>query len=282
MAPAIGYATSDSGQLHPEMPAAEAVEIVLEQVDCPLRVERCLEGLKSEYVSLRTLQMSVGSPDVPARRYLESVRSVIEETGAAAISDSLGIRRSRHDGVELATAAPVPFSLGALEAVCRNIDFLQHCFSPAPFYLESMAPWFRFAGDMDEVEFLTRLLSRTGCGWLIDIGSVYANAMNFHVDPYDFLGRVMPDASRVQLRLRNCLFDSATGIHRPNASLPIADEVWRLYRFGIEQAGPKVDAVFVDRGAAKMPDSVLANEIRLARELAAQIVAEQALLQRAG
>lgn len=283
MTPAIGYALREQNRdLLAAEPAINAVEITFERADDPLRTERYLGDATFDYVSVHSLKLSPGSPDAPARRYLDGIRAIALENGAASVSDHLGFTRDAQDGVEMGHFAPVPFTLGALEATCRNVDFIQSHFAPLHFYLENIAYLFRFEGELGEVEFLTRVLSRTGCGWLLDVTNVYANAVNFQFDPYDFIARVMPDAARVQMHLAGGFFDAQAGTYIDSHSHPIPEEVWNLYRFALEQAGPKVDAVFIERDQNFPDDAGWRSEIRLAREVATQAAAELSVLQRAG
>lgn len=283
MVPAIGYALREPNrELLSDEPAINAVEITFERADDPLRVDRYLGDATFDYVSVHSLKLSPGSSDSPSRRYLEAIREVALENGATSISDHLGFTRDLRDGVEMGHFAPVPFTLGALEATCRNVDVIQQHFAPLHFYLENIAYLFRFEGEMGEIEFLTRVLSRTGCGWLLDVTNVYANALNFQFDPYDFIGRVMPDATRVQMHLAGGMYDEATGTYIDSHSHPIPDEVWKLYRFALEQAGPKVDAVFIERDQNFPDDSGWRTEIRQARDIAMQAAVDQSVFQRAG
>ena len=43
--------------------------------------------------------------------------------------------------------------------------------------------------EMDEVEFLTAVLDRTGCGLLCDVTNLYTNAVNHGQDLEDLLAR---------------------------------------------------------------------------------------------
>lgn len=283
MAPAIGYALREQNRdLLAREPAINAAEITFERADDPLRTQRYLGDADFDYVSVHSLKLSPGSPDAPSQRYMDAIRAIALENGATSVSDHLGFTRDTHDGMEMGHFAPVPFTLGALEATCRNVELIQKHFAPLHLYLENIAYLFRFEGELSEIEFMTRLLARTGCGWLLDVTNVYANAVNFQFDPYDFIGRVMPDASRVQMHLAGGFFDAQSGTYIDSHSHPIPEEVWQLYRFALEQAGPRVDAVFIERDQNFPDESGWRNEVRRAREVAEQVAAEQLILQRAG
>jgi len=211
---------------------------------------------------------------------VESIKAIALENDAKAISDHLGFTRAGQDGIELGHVVPMPFTLGAVEACCRNIERLQQHFDPLHFYLENPAYLFRFDGEMGEAEFMTRILSRTGCGWLLDLTNVHVNAVNFRFDPYDFIGCILPEANRVQMHLSGCSSHGDFGTYVGSHSHPIPEEIWNLYRFALEQAGTKVEAVFIEKDDAG--DFARGTEVARAREIAIQIGHEQDSLQRAG
>src|SRR5262249_48866724 len=149
-----------------------------------------LEDGRPGYVSVHALRLSPASPEPPSRSYLDAVKALADEVGAAAVSDHLGFTRG--GGVELGHVGPPPFTEEALDAPCRNLELVQAHFRGRPFYLENIAALFHFRGTMTEAEFLTRVLERTGCGWLLDVTNLYANARNHGFDALAFLRQAVP------------------------------------------------------------------------------------------
>jgi hypothetical protein len=270
--PYIGYALREQNRrIVADEPAVDAVEITFERADDPLRVERYLGDAEFDYVSVHALKLSPGSPEPPPRRYMDAIRAIALENGAASISDHLGFTRDSSAGVEMGHFAPVPLTSAALGVVCRNLDLIQRHFAPMHFYLENIAYLFRLEGEMEEAEFLSRVLSRSGVGWLLDVTNVYANSLNFQFDPYDFIARVMPDAARVQMHLAGGFFDEKADAYIDSHSHPISAEVWDLYRFALEQADGKVDAVFIERDQNFPDEAGWREEIRTARQIAEDV-----------
>ena len=197
MLPSIGYALREQNRDMLTDPAIDAVEITFERADDPLRLERYLGELEQPYVSVHALKLSPGSPELPSREYLDSLKSIADENDACSISDHLGFTRDSQNGVEMGHFAPLPMTVQALDAASRNLEVIQDYFAPRHFFLENIAYLFRLEGKMSESAFLAKLLQRTGCGWLLDVTNVYANATNFEFDPYAFISEVMPSAERV-------------------------------------------------------------------------------------
>lgn len=245
--PAIGYALWEENRSLLGDPLLTGGEITFERVDDPLRLGRYLGDLDLAYVSIHALNLSPASPEPPTRTYLDALWGLAEENGAKAISDHLGFTRDGDGGVEIGHFAPPPFTSAALDATCRNLDLIQSYFRDLPFYVENIASLFQFHGTMSEAEFLTRVLQRTGCGWLLDVTNLYANARNHGYDASALLRQVMPTAPRLQIHLSGGHFDAGVGLYMDSHSRPVPDEVWGLYREAMELGRGKVDAVFIER-----------------------------------
>ncbi|MBI2824824.1 MAG: DUF692 family protein [Planctomycetia bacterium] len=272
--PAIGYALWEENCHVLDDPALNAVEITFERADDPLRRGRYLGERDFDYVSVHALKLSPASPEPPARVYLDALRALAEENGAVAVSDHLGFTRDGDGGVEIGHFAPPPFTTAALDATCRNLDLIQGYFRGLPFYLENIASLFRFRGEMSEAEFLTRVLERTGCGWLLDVTNLYANARNHGYDASGFLRQVVPTATRLQMHLSGGYFDAEAGLYMDSHSRPVPAEVWNLYHEALLLSRGKVDAVFIERDQDFPDEAGWRVEVRQARGIADAVEAE--------
>jgi len=268
MLPAIGYAVREQNRPILDDPAINAAEITFERADDPLRVDRYLHDAEFDYVSVHALKLSVASPDPPAGHYMRALKAIAQENEARSVSDHLGFTRDGEGGVEMGHFAPPPFTEAALDATCRNIDVIQRYFGDIHFYLENIAWLFRFTGTMDEAEFLERVLRKTGCGWLLDVTNVYANGTNHGYDPYEFIERVVPAADRMQIHLAGGFYDEQAGMYIDSHSHPIPEPVWDLYRFALDRAPGKIDAVFIERDQNFPDEEGWRQEVRLARKIA--------------
>ncbi len=268
MIPAIGYAIREQNRPILDDPAINAAEITFERADDPLRLNRYIEPFDFDVVSIHALKLSVASPDAPGWQYLDALKAIAEENGATSISDHLGFTRDGHDGVEMGHFAPPPYTAPALDATCRNIDVIHKHFGDTRFYLENIAYLFQFKSTMSEAEFLAQVLRKTGCGWLLDVTNVYANARNFGFDAYEFIADVMPAAGSVQMHLAGGFYDEQSEMYIDSHSHPIPDPVWDLYRFSLEQAGDKVEVVFLERDQNFPDEQGWRSEIRQVRQIA--------------
>ena len=271
MSCAIGYAIREENRPILDDPAINGVEITFERSDDPLRVDRYVGGGQFDYVSVHALKLSVASPEPPGRDYLDAMLAIAQENGAASVSDHLGFTRDGHNGVEIGHFAPPPFTGAAVDATCRNVDLIQRYFGDLHFYLENIACLFHFQGTMNEAEFLSRVLRKSGCGWLLDVTNVYANGLNFGFSPSEFIQAVLPIPQRVQIHLAGGYLDDRSGLYIDSHSHPIPNDVWDLYRLSLELAHDKIDAVFIERDQDFPDENGWRNEIRMARRIAEEV-----------
>jgi uncharacterized protein len=271
MLPAIGYAIREQNRPILDDPAIDAAEITFERANDPLRVERYIREQEFEHVSVHALKLSVASPEPPNRAYMDALKAIAWENGAESISDHLGFTRDGDRGVEMGHFAPPPYTEAALACTCRNITLIQKYFCGLRFYVENIAYLFRFEGTMSEAEFLSRVLGETGCGWVLDVTNVYANARNFGFDAREFIAEVMPWAERVQMHLAGGFYDEKAGMYIDSHSHPIPDPVWDLYRYSLELGQGKVDAVFIERDQNFPDEQGWRQEVRRVRQIAEEV-----------
>jgi uncharacterized protein (UPF0276 family) len=269
MVPHVGYALRKQNRALAGDPAWTGVEIEFFRASHPLRLAPYLSDLDFKYVSIHSLELSVASPDAPMSAHLDELVTVARENGARAISDHLAFTRGGAMGV--GQVATTPFTPVVLDAVCRNIDIIQKRLGDLAFFLENMAHFFRLKGTMSEPEFLSRILRRTGCGWLLDVTNVYHNALNFGDDALGFISAVMPSAGRVQMHLSGGYIDEESGKYVDSHNAPIPDAVWTLYRQALELGRCKVEAVFIERDGNFPDNHGWLAEVRQARRIADEV-----------
>src|SRR5262245_41467672 len=130
MLPATGYALREENRALAAEPAWSGVEIDYQRADHPLRLRPYLDGLSFDYVSVHTLELSVSSPEPPARDYLDALRAVAFENGARAVTDHLGFTHGRPGGAGIGHVTAPPWTEAALDATCRNVEAIQRHLAP--------------------------------------------------------------------------------------------------------------------------------------------------------
>jgi len=273
MLPAIGYAIREQNRPILSDPDANAVEICLERRPQSLHVEKHIRRSEFDVVSIHAHRLSVAGPEPTSREALEALETIAEENAATSISDHLGFLYGEE-------SIPPAYTHSTLDAACRNIDSIHRFFGRTRFYLENIASRIRPEGTMSEADFLGQILQKTGCGWLLDVTNVHANARNFGFDPYDFIAEVMPCAMHVQMHLAGGYFDERSQIFVDSHALPVPDEIWSLFRHALVLGGHKTSAVFIECDFNRRSEQSRRAEVRHARFLAERVYGRQRMLQR--
>jgi uncharacterized protein len=126
------------------------------------------------------LDLSLGGAEELDAGYVEKLARLIERINPPWFSEHLCFTRG--GGVPIGHLTALPHGFAAIDAVARNVDMLRKRIK-VPLLLENVTTVVAVPGaQMDEAEFLSRVLERTGCGWLCDVANLYANAVNHGVD----------------------------------------------------------------------------------------------------
>jgi len=206
------------------------------------------------------LNLSLGSAEGLDRPYLEQFAALVRKLQPPWWSEHLAFTRA--GGRDIGHLAPVPFTREALAVVVRNIQEAQRAIA-VPLIVENISFTLTWPGaEMTEAEFLTRLVSETGCGLLLDVTNLYINARTHGYDPRVFLEK-LPAASIVQLHyvgeeeLRGGLVDSH--------ARPTTPPIWEL----LEQvlAFAPVKGAILERDECLPPFEELLPELDRAREI---------------
>jgi uncharacterized protein (UPF0276 family) len=132
------------------------------------------------------LSLGGAEPVDPARvAHLAHAARILQ---APLVSEHIAFVRA--GDMEAGHLLPVPRSRDGLAAIVDNVGRAQ-AELPVPLALEPIAALFDWPDDeLDQAEFITEILDRTGAWLLLDIANVYANARNRGTDPSDLLERL--------------------------------------------------------------------------------------------
>lgn len=261
MLPALGVAVRESNRSILSDQAVNAAEFLVRPDDDPAQLQHDLREHRLGVVSLHAGSLPVCADEVPPRDHLDMLATLGADHRAAAI-----IVRCAHR-----KAQP------SLDQACRNVERLQKAFGRTRLFLEHTAETVA-GGAGTESEFLSQVLQKCGCGWLLDITSVFAASRNAHFDPYDFIAEVMPCASRVQMHLSGGEFDERTTSYRDTHSEDIPDEVWSLFRHALLLGSHKTQAVFIERDHNLPAPEGWLKEVRHAQFLVERVHGRQRML----
>lgn len=130
-------------------------------------------------------------------------------------------------------ALPVPCDRDVLEMMVERVKRVQEIV-PIPFLLENSVYFVLFGDqDMTETQFLNELTEQTGCGLLLDIHNLYANARNHKFDAFEYLKEL--DLTKV-VETHIAGGSEFAGMYTDSHSGPCPQAVWDLLEAVASQA----------------------------------------------
>jgi uncharacterized protein (UPF0276 family) len=238
----------------------EVLEIITEQFMRPAAL-RELDLLRERFsIVPHGLGLSVGSIGQVDSEYLKAVKRISDRTRSPYYSDHLAI--TRVPGIELGQLAPIVMTEDVLRNVIGRVNTVQDALGKT-LVLEIITEVVRFSrAEMNDGEFLTRLVNETGCGLLLDVTNVAINAANHHLDAVEFLA-MLPSESVVQVHLAGGI--RIDGFEIDSHSEPIAGETWRLFENALDHF--QVRCTIVERDENSDDFDQIVGEVRQARDL---------------
>ena len=235
---------------------------------------RYLEAIRERYaLSLHGVGLSIGSDRPLDREHLRRLRGLIDRYSPGLFSEHLAW--SSHDSGFLNDLLPLPYTVETLARVCEHIDEVQTTLG-RQMLLENPSTYLAFAESIwSEVDFISEVVRRTGCGLLLDVNNVYVSSTNHQQDPTAYID-AYPLADVQQIHLAGYAPD-ADEKGRPlliDAHDRQVDEiVWDLYAHAIRRLGSTPTLIEWD---ANVPVwSVLEAEAQRAQAIMAAVQDEQ-------
>ena len=189
-------------------------------------------------LSLHGVALSIGGAGPLNREHLARLKRLTDRYEPALFSEHLAW--STHDGVYLNDLLPVPYNAETLARVSDHIDEVQETLHGGRCCLRIPRPMSPSrAQAMSEVEFLSEIVNRTGCGLLLDVNNVYVSAVNHGSEPMAYLDQFpMEHVGEIHLGGH---FEDRDDLDAPLLidahGTPVADVVWLLYARTLARIG---------------------------------------------
>lgn len=232
------------------------------------RPMQVLQTVRRDYpVALHGVSMSLGSPDGIDLAYLRRLRSLVERIEPFLVSDHLCFSRYGH--YYLHDLIPFPLTGDALDTVCRNVDAVQN-FLGRRLALENASVYIAYpSSEMNEAEFLRRVVERTGAGVLLDLNNLYVNQRNVGNDPAGYFEEIPGDAI-LQMHLAG--YSDPGSFYFDTHSAPVHPPVWDLFKTAMRLYPLVPVCIEWDEDVPEF--SVLEEEVERARSLRRSVLAE--------
>lgn len=220
-----------------------------------------LELLRQHFpLVIHGLNLSLGSAEGLNESYLDFLGGLVERVDPPWWSEHIAFTRA--GGIDVGHLAGLPFTHAAIDAVCRNVERALRRIRK-PLLLENITYVVPLPGaEMDEAEFVARILDRTGCGLLLDVANLHINAANHGYDTRAFLARV-PLERTVQVHFAGGFADGDVLVDSHSHATPTP--VWDLLEEVLRRA--PVRGVTLERDEDIPPFSELRAEVKRANEL---------------
>jgi uncharacterized protein (UPF0276 family) len=190
-----------------------------------------LSAIADQYpLSFHGVSLNLAGPDPLNKEYLGRLKDLVDEHQPALISEH-ACMTALH-GENLHDLIPVPYTFYGARHLADRVDQVQQHLG-RQILLENLSRYASYPeSDMDEADFLTEVVSASGCGLLLDLNNAYVNQINLGESTSGFLAK-LPAAAIQEIHLaghtRQTLPDGRTRLidtHGEN----ICPAVWSLYQ----------------------------------------------------
>jgi uncharacterized protein len=181
--------------LWPRLGEFDAVEIVVDDwISNPAQRGELEEVARRVPAVAHGVGLSIGTATGPDPEYLYQVSEALSALGTSWYSEHLAF--TRVPGRDLGQLLPLPRTPEVADIVARNLDAVRR-YVGMPVLLENVSYYFEYpASTLSEVEFIGRVLERSGCFLLLDLENLHLNASNHGYDARGFIDALAPGQVR--------------------------------------------------------------------------------------
>lgn len=236
-----------------------------------------LTEIRKNYpLSVHGVGLSIGANGPLDKEHLAALKKVCDRYQPGLVSEHLAW--STHDGIYLNDLLPVPYNAEALDQVADHIDEVQEVLG-RHMLLENPSTYLAFDNsEMSEIEFLTGIVRRTGCGLLFDVNNVHVSATNHNFDAAGYID-AFPIDHVGEIHLGGYTADEGDDgepLLIDAHGSAVSDPVWDLYARAIARCGPKPTLIEWDSDVPAW--NVLYSEARRADAVVAAQASDHAVL----
>ena len=222
-------------------------------------------------ISVHGVGLSIGGECALDPEHLARLKHLVGWLNPASFSEHLAW--STHDSHFLNDLLPLPYTEATLARVAAHIDQVQNELG-RQMLLENPSNYLAFQeSDMAEVDFLSELATRTGCGLLLDVNNVFVSATNQQTDPLSYID-AFPLAHVGEIHLGGHdedADDHGAPLLIDSHGAAVVDPVWSLFEHTMRRAGPKPVLIEWDTDVPAWP--TLAAEAERAQGIMARVAA---------
>ncbi len=190
-------------------------------------------------ISCHGVGLSIGGERPLDKDHLARLKRLISWLKPASFSEHLAW--STHEGGFLNDLLPVPYNMDTAKRVADHINEVQDTLN-VQMLLENPSVYVAFkASTMDEITFINEVVSRTGCGLLLDVNNVFISGTNQDYAPEDYIAN-FPVEHIGELHLGGHIEDKdehGAPLLIDSHNDKVVDPVWALLDTLLQRTGPK-------------------------------------------
>jgi len=190
-------------------------------------------------ISCHGVGLSIGGERPLDKDHLSRLKHLISWLKPASFSEHLAW--STHEGGYLNDLLPVPYNMDTVQRVADHVNEVQDTLG-VQMLLENPSVYVAFAAStMDEITFINEVVSRTGCGLLLDVNNVFVSGTNQEYSPEDYIAQ-FPVEHIGELHLGGHLEDKdehGAPLLIDSHNDKVVDPVWTLLDTLLTRSGPK-------------------------------------------
>jgi uncharacterized protein (UPF0276 family) len=168
----------------------DVVEVIADDYfDAPKSKRRALKTLAIQVpVALHGVSLGLASSVSVEATRLEQTARLVEEIQPEFWSEHLAFVRG--GGIEIGHLAAPPRTAATVDGAARNLAAARKIVGVLPL-VENIATLIDPPGStLSEADWTRDIFAAANCSLLLDLHNLYANAVNFGFDPYDFIDRM--------------------------------------------------------------------------------------------
>ncbi|MCC4265270.1 DUF692 domain-containing protein [Oceanimonas baumannii] len=230
-----------------------------------------LSRIRDHYaLSVHGVGLSLGGVEPVNEEHLSRLSRLVQRYQPEAVSEH--IAWSGYRGRYANDLLPMAYTPASLQRLCDHVERVQQVLNRT-ILLENPATYLTFTeSTLDEADFISETVRRTGCGLLLDVNNVYVSAINHRRDAQAYISSLpLQQVGEIHLAgFDEQTDDSGARLLIDSHGSPVAEPVWSLYQWLLEQTGPRPTLLERD------------NHVPALDELLAETGYIQHLLERAG
>lgn len=241
IAPGVGYKPQHFAQIMANAGSVRWLEVHAENYmgdgGRPLAQMRALSEVFP--ISVHGVGLSIGGEGRLDPQHLSRLQKLINWLSPVSFSEHLAW--STHGAEFLNDLLPLPYTNATLDRIVDHIDEVQRTLG-CKMLLENPSSYLAFEqSTWSEPDFIAEVVRRSGCGLLLDVNNVFVSANNLGFSPQTYID-AYPTRHVEEIHLGGHDEDNTDEgglVLIDSHGCKVADPVWTLLDYALQQTGPK-------------------------------------------